>query len=373
MSGGVDSSVAAHLLKEQGHEVVGLFMQNWEEENNNEEGSECSAEQDYKDAQSVAESLDIPCYYVNFSREYKEKVFDYFVKEYQAGRTPNPDILCNKEVKFDVFYHYAKKIGAEKIATGHYAQIELLDDGSAVLKKGIDESKDQSYFLHAVGEEVFRDVLFPLGAMPKSKVREIAKNLQLKTAHKKDSTGICFIGEKDFSSFLSRYTKEMRGEFQTLAGEKLGKTDELYYYTLGQRKGLGLGGAGEPYYVVGKDIEKKIIYVERGKFHKALYVDDVFVKDFFWINKNYSFSDKTQLKAKLRYRQEEQECLVEIISSHEMKLTFLVPQRAASPGQFAVLYSGDICLGGGVIDRIGSTYHEMKKELPESVSIGTAK
>jgi tRNA-specific 2-thiouridylase len=353
MSGGVDSSVAALLLKQQGHEVIGLFMKNWEDEN-------CPAEQDYEDVARVCEKIGIDYYTVNFSKDYWANVFAGFLEDYQAGRTPNPDILCNSEIKFKVFFDKAMDLGADYLATGHYCQT----DGQGHLIKGLDKNKDQSYFLHQVESEVLKKVLFPIGHMEKAQVRQIALDHDLITHDKKDSTGICFIGERKFRDFLSEYIQKTQGNFETLEGQIVGEHRGTPFYTLGQRKGLGLGGPGEPWFVVGKDLDRNVVQVVRGKTHPALYTDWIEVDDLHFIGEPPKFPFHG--KGKLRYRQPDQDCIVEK-TANGYRVSFENPQRAATIGQSFVLYSDNICLGGGVIERLSQTYFEASKPLPEAL------
>lgn len=333
MSGGVDSSVSALLLKQQGYRVIGLFMKNWEEE------GPCQATREFEDVVRVCETLDIPYYSVNFAGEYRESVFAQFLADYKAGLTPNPDVLCNREIKFKVFLDKAMSLGADFLATGHYCR---LDEQSRLLK-GVDPEKDQSYFLHAVKQEALKKVLFPIGHLPKKEVRRLAREGGLATAEKKDSTGICFIGKRDFKPFLSQFLTLKPGPFQTLAGVVVGQHDGASFYTLGQRKGLGLGGEGEAWYVVGKDPARNVVYVERGADHPALYRNSLMASDFTWVAEPPPLPYRG--KAKIRYRQ--QETLCTLFPSGLVE--FDEPQRAATPGQSVVFYEGDLCLGGGVI------------------------
>jgi tRNA-specific 2-thiouridylase len=337
MSGGVDSSVSALLLKQEGYEVIGLFMKNWEELS---ESGQCKASQEYADVVRVCETLQIPHYSVNFVEEYRESVFTQFLADYQAGLTPNPDILCNREIKFKVFLDKAIELGADYLATGHYCRL----DDEARLLRGLDPNKDQSYFLHAVKQQAFRKVLFPIGHLQKQQVREIAKKHHLATAEKKDSTGICFIGKRDFKPFLSQYLKPRPGNFQTLDGQIVGKHDGAAFYTLGQRKGMRLGGEGDAWYVVAKDHEKNIVYVERGANHPALFTDELTMKEPSWIAAPPP-SFPYRCTAKVRYRQEDTPCTI-----HEGgRVVFDIPQRAVTAGQSVVFYNGEVCLGGAVI------------------------
>ena len=361
MSGGVDSSVAAALLKEEGYKVIGLFMKNWEE---NDEFGNCMASYEYEDVIRVCDSLDIPYYSVEFIKEYQDNVFREFVEGYQKGHTPNPDVLCNREIKFKAFYNKAKEFGADYIATGHYCQT----DAQARLIKGLDTGKDQSYFLYMVNSEVLKEVLFPIGHLEKKAVREIARKYNLSTKDKKDSTGICFIGERNFKNFLSSYLKPQAGPFQNLNGNLVGEHSGAAFYTIGQRKGLGLGGPGEPWFVVAKDIDKNIVFVERGLEHPALFTDELYLKEITWIKESYEAKFPVKLSGKVRYRQADQ-CL-EVFPQDDglYRVRFDIPQRAVTLGQSLVLYDGDICLGGGIIEKIGKTYFEMNKDLPKIVS-----
>src|SRR5690625_3413951 len=298
MSGGVDSSVAALLLKQQGYEVIGVFMKNWDD---TDEFGVCTATEDYEDVIRVCNQIDIPYYSVNFEKEYWDKVFTYFLDEYRSGRTPNPDVMCNKEIKFKAFLDYALSIGADYVATGHYAQIRR-SNGKVELLRDVDTSKDQTYFLNQLTPDVLEKVLFPLGHLEKYEVREIASDYNLATATKKDSTGICFIGERNFIEFLREYLPAQPGKMQTLAGEVKGEHDGLMYYTIGQRHGLGIGGAGEPWFVVGKNVKDNVLYVEQGSSNSYLYSDALIASNVNWVNEvENSFS----CTAKFRYRQKD--------------------------------------------------------------------
>lgn len=349
MSGGVDSSVAAYLLKEQGFDVIGVFMKNWEEKN--DEGF-CTSEEDYADVRKVCDQIGIPYYTVNFAKEYWDKVFTYFLDEYKKGRTPNPDIMCNKEIKFKAFLEYAIKIGADYLATGHYAQISY-KEGQYHLIRGTDHNKDQTYFLCTLGQEQLAKTLFPIGHLTKAEVRDIAEKAGLATAKKKDSTGICFIGERDFKEFLSNYLPAQTGEIRTFSGEFKGKHDGLMYYTLGQRKGLGIGGAGtgEPWFVAKKDLKNNILYVVQGEENPALYSFGLWATDIHWVS-NKSQEVIPNCSAKFRYRQPDQTVKVYPKGEREAIVVFEKPQRAVTPGQAVVFYNGNECLGGGIIDRI---------------------
>ena len=347
MSGGVDSSVAAYLLKEQGYNVIGLFMMNWEETG---PSGVCNADGDFSDVARVCSTLNIPYYSVNFSKEYQDRVFRYFLEEYAAGRTPNPDVLCNREIKFGPFRDYAKNMGADFIATGHYCKIEHTPDKTRLLKAK-DRGKDQTYFLNQVREEQLSNVLFPLADIDKTEVREIADRLQLSTAKKKDSTGICFIGERNFRKFLQSYLPAQPGKIVTLSGETVGEHIGLMYYTLGQRKGLDLGGRhGEEgrWFVVKKDLKNNILYVSHGD-EGPLYSRACRVKNLNWIG--YTPQRTQYCSAKFRYRQPEQKVTVTIENSGAI-VEFEVPQRAVTEGQYAVFYDETSCLGGGVIDEV---------------------
>ncbi len=345
MSGGVDSSVAALLLKEQGYDVVGVFMKNWDD---TDERGVCTATLDYEDVVRVAEQIGIPYYSVNFEKEYWDKVFTYFLDEYKKGRTPNPDVMCNKEIKFKAFLDYALSIGADYVATGHYAQIRR-ENGKVELLRGKDTSKDQSYFLNQLTSDVLEKVMFPLGHLEKAEVRKIAAEHNLATAHKKDSTGICFIGEKDFKAFLSEYLPAQPGEMKTMDGEVKGTHDGLMYYTIGQRHGLGIGGAGEPWFVVGKDLETNTLYVEQGSNNPYLYSDSLIATDVNWIN---DVPEAFHCTAKFRYRQKDSPVHVEQLEDGSVHVSFETEQRAITPGQAVVFYDGEVCLGGGTIERV---------------------
>lgn len=347
MSGGVDSSVAALLLKQEGYDVVGIFMKNWDD---TDEFGVCTATEDFDDVVRVCNQLDIPYYAVNFEKQYWDKVFTYFLDEYKAGRTPNPDVMCNKEIKFKAFLDHALSLGADYVATGHYARVRERN-GRYELLRGVDDNKDQTYFLNQLTEDVLSKVMFPLGNMHKSEVRKIAKEHGLATATKKDSTGICFIGERNFKEFLSEYLPAQPGEMQTLNGVIKGQHDGLMYYTIGQRQGLGIGGAGEPWFVVGKNIKENILYVEQGDKNEYLYSDALIATDINWIHPD-RVEDSFTCTAKFRYRQQDSPVTVTKIDDERVKVTFGERQRAITPGQAVVFYNGDVCLGGGTIDEI---------------------
>lgn len=355
MSGGVDSSVAALVLKEQGYHVIGVFMKNWDEP---EEDGTCTATQDYEDVRAVCDQIGIPYYTVNFQKEYWDRVFTYFLEEYKRGRTPNPDVMCNKEIKFKAFLEYALKLGADYIATGHYAQVDY-KDGAYRLLRGADNNKDQTYFLCTLGQYELSKTLFPIGHLNKNELREIAEKYHLKTAKKKDSTGICFIGERNFSEFLSNYLPAQPGKICTLDGQVKGKHGGLMNYTLGQRKGLGIGGSGsgEPWFVVDKDLKNNILYVVQGDKHPALYSYGLMASDLHWVNKEEE-RDVFYCTAKFRYRQKDQEVKVEILKNHRCKVVFEKPQKAITPGQAVVFYKDEVCLGGGIIEETIKELHE---------------
>jgi tRNA-uridine 2-sulfurtransferase len=347
MSGGVDSSVTALLLKQQGYDVIGLFMKNWEDDDNSEY---CSSRQDLIDAVSVADTIGIPIEAVNFSKEYKDRVFSYFLREYEAGRTPNPDILCNAEIKFKAFLDHAIALGADTIATGHYAQVREVD-GAFQLLKAADASKDQSYFLHRLNQAQLSKAIFPLGNLLKSEVRRIAEQHGLSNYAKKDSTGICFIGERPFREFLSGYLPTQPGDMFTPEGQPVGKHIGLSFYTLGQRQGLGIGGAkdssGEPWFVAAKDMTRNRLIVVQGHDHPLLLQTQVDVIDMHWISG--AAPDLTRdFAAKTRYRQADAACQI-ALDQDLTQFSFSDAQWAVTPGQSVVAYDGEICLGGGII------------------------
>jgi tRNA-uridine 2-sulfurtransferase len=344
ISGGVDSAVAALLLKRAGHEVTGLFMKNWEED---DDAGRCGAEEDLKMARAVCELIGIPLRTVNFASEYWERVFSYFLSEYQAGRTPNPDVLCNKEIKFKAFLDHAVTLGADRIATGHYARIDIRA-GRHRLRKARDANKDQSYFLYLLGQEALANALFPVGDLTKTEVRLLAREAGLPNHDRHDSTGICFIGERDFKSFLTRYIPARPGQIRTLAGEAKGQHDGTMYYTIGQRHGLGIGGEGEAWYVVGKNLADNILYVAQGEHNPALYSEALVAGQLHGIAVEPAAWPR-ELHAKIRYRQPDQRCT---LAWHDNRLSvvFDAPQRAVTPGQSVVFYDNDECLGGGTIE-----------------------
>ncbi|OOE02325.1 tRNA 2-thiouridine(34) synthase MnmA [Anoxybacillus kestanbolensis] len=347
MSGGVDSSVAALLLKQQGYDVIGIFMKNWDD---TDENGVCTATEDYEDVVRVCNQIGIPYYAVNFEKQYWEKVFTYFLDEYKAGRTPNPDVMCNKEIKFKAFLEHAMALGADYLATGHYARVAYRD-GEYQLLRGLDANKDQTYFLNQLGQAQLSKVLFPIGELQKSKVREIAKEAGLATAGKKDSTGICFIGERNFKQFLSNYLPAQPGKMQTLDGEVKGTHDGLMYYTIGQRHGLGIGGSGEPWFVVGKNLKDNILYVAQGFDNELLYSDAIIATNVNWVSDRKP-NEPIACTAKFRYRQPDVPVTVEMIDETTARVSFSQRVRAVTPGQAVVFYNGEQCLGGGTIDQV---------------------
>jgi tRNA-uridine 2-sulfurtransferase len=374
MSGGVDSSVTAALLKEQGYRVIGLFMKNWEEK---DDSGACTTTQDFEDVARVCDRLEIPYYSVNFVKEYWDNVFVHFLNEYKQGHTPNPDILCNREIKFKVFFDKAMEMGADFLATGHYCQNQILN-GENRLVKGVDPGKDQTYFLYTMKKEILSKVLFPVGGIHKTEVRKIAEKYDLATKAKKDSTGICFIGERDFRKFLAQYVPAKPGDFRTLNGEKVGRHEGSVYYTLGQRRGLGLGGEGDRWFVVAKDLQKNIVFVERGTEHPALFCDELTATEMSWVS-GVTPQFPLRCRAKTRYRQPDQDCTIVAFEdgpgtqnaqlgqnnlSKTIRVIFDQPQRAVTPRQSVVFYDGDVCLGGAVIERAGSSYHDRGLPMP---------
>lgn len=350
MSGGVDSSVSAYLLKEQGYQVEGLFMKNWEEDDNDEY---CAAAEDLKDAQAVADKLGIELHTINFAAEYWDNVFEYFLEEYKAGRTPNPDIMCNKEIKFKAFLEFAAEdLGADYIATGHYVRRRHQNDRWQMLR-GLDNNKDQSYFLYTLGEEHIAKTLFPVGELEKPLVRKIAEEQGLVTHDKKDSTGICFIGERKFKDFLSQYLPAQPGVIETAEGEEIGKHEGLMYHTLGQRKGLHIGGLADfgddPWYVVDKDVERNVLIVGQGADHPSLYSKGLIAKQLHWVDRQ-PLNTPVRAAVKTRYRQADIPCTITPVDDDQVEVVFDEPQKAVTPGQSAVFYQEEVCLGGGIIE-----------------------
>jgi tRNA-specific 2-thiouridylase len=354
ISGGVDSSVAALLLQQAGHQVEGLFMQNWEED---DRGGPCTSDADRKDAVAVCGRLGIPFHARNFAAEYWDGVFEHFLAEYRAGRTPNPDVLCNREIKFKTFLDEARALGADKIATGHYARVDRID-GRYRLLRARDANKDQSYFLHALGQQALAATLFPLGSIEKSEVRELARRAALPTHAKKDSTGICFIGERDFRQFLSQYIPARPGEMRTPEGTLIGEHQGVMYYTLGQRNGLGIGGrqgaSGEAWFVVGKDVPANVLYVAQGGENHWLQSRRLRTEPVHWIA-GAAPAEAFRCTARTRYRQADQDCEVSV-GEGGVEVRFDHPQRAVTPGQSVVFYAGEVCLGGAVIRSTDAAY-----------------
>jgi len=342
MSGGVDSAVSAYLLKKAGYDVIGVFMKNWEEK---DEDGVCTSESDWRDVQIVCDHIGIPYYAVNFAKEYWDRVFTLFLSEYKAGRTPNPDVLCNREIKFKAFLDFALQLGAEKIATGHFVQTNA--DGQLI--KGVDPNKEQSYFLYMLHREQLKKAIFPVGHLTKSEVRQIALEAGLPVAAKKDSTGICFIGERHFKPFLSQFLPAQPGDMVTPEGEKVGRHDGLMFYTLGQRRGLGIGGRGDgrSFFVVDKDLEHNRLIVAQGEDHPLLFCTGARIEQLTWVE-DAPVIDK-EYGVKTRYRQPDQRAILMDMTNDGAVVTFVAPQRAVTPGQSLVFYDGDKCLGGGII------------------------
>lgn len=350
MSGGVDSSVTALLLKQQGFDVIGVFMKNWDD---TDEFGICTAEEDAEDVRRVCDQIGIPYYTVNFEEEYRDKVFEYFLEEYRRGRTPNPDVMCNREIKFGEFLQKALDLGAEVIATGHYARVAL-HNGQYELQRGVDTNKDQSYFLHALNQSQLARAMFPIGHLNKPDVRKIAEAAGLATAKKRDSTGVCFIGERNFKEFLSQYLPAKPGNMVDLvSGDVKGRHDGLMYYTLGQRQGLGIGGSGngEPWFVADKDLESNTLYVVQGDTHSSLYSVALTASDVNWISPEALLAP-IRCTAKFRYRQPDQGVTITPQENGCFHVSFDTPQKAITPGQAVVFYDGAVCLGGGTIDKV---------------------
>lgn len=351
MSGGVDSSVAAIILKDQGYDVIGLFMRNWDSSINNDilgnpdiNNDICPQEQDYNDALKVCESLNIPLHRIDFVKEYWDYVFTYFLEELKKGRTPNPDIMCNKYIKFDMFVKEAKKLGADYIATGHYARVK-----DSKLLRGVDDNKDQTYFLSQISKEQLQNVIFPVGDLEKNEVRKIAEQYNLITAKKKDSTGICFIGERNFSKFLTNYMPNTPGDIVNIeTDEIIGNHIGLMHYTIGQRKGLNIGGNEDRIFVVGKDLNKNILYIAHGDNNKYLYSDSAIIEDINWLSNN----KPVKCTAKFRYRQQDNDVEIEFIDSKNILVKYPQKIKAVTPGQACVFYLEDECLGGGIIKEV---------------------
>jgi tRNA-specific 2-thiouridylase len=366
LSGGVDSAVAAFLLRDAGADVEALHMTNWEDDD-----GYCSAAEDLQDARRVCERLGIPLHHVNFAKQYRERVFEYFLDEYSSGRTPNPDVLCNREIKFGVFRDHAKRLGGELLATGHYARVASVE-GTAALLKAKDGNKDQSYFLHAVSAEALAETVFPLGDLDKAEVRRIARQQGLAVHDKKDSTGICFIGERPFREFLGNFLPAQPGPILTPDGAEVGRHHGLMYYTLGQRQGLGIGGrrnAGDaPWYVVDKDAGRNALIVDQGDT-PLLLCDALVAAEPSWIGREPAQLDAgRRCRAKIRYRQRDQDCTVRRGLDDRLMVAFDEPQRAAAPGQFIVFYQDDRCLGGAVIEAVGRRGADVVSAAGQAIS-----
>jgi len=362
MSGGVDSSVSALLLQKQGLDIAGMFMKNWEED---DRFGECSAAEDATDARAVAASMGLFLHTRNFATEYWENVFEEFLSEYRAGRTPNPDILCNREIKFKTFLEHAEQLGADRIATGHYVRSDY-KDGKHRLLRGVDHNKDQSYFLYAVGHQQLAKTLFPVGELEKPKVRELAEQAGFNVFDKKDSTGICFIGERNFTAFLSEYLPAQPGEIRTTGDHVIGEHQGLMFHTLGQRQGLGIGGVKgfpeAPWYVLHKDLENNVLYVGQGHEHPWMLSTRLEASQLAWVSGTAPEAGSI-LTAKVRYRQQDQAVSIEKIDANRMHLKFQRAQRAVTPGQSVVLYDGDICLGGGIIENMNTPPMSKQSEM----------
>lgn len=367
MSGGVDSSVTALLLKQQGYDVIGIFMKNWDD---TDEFGHCTAEEDSEDVRRVCDQIGIPYYTVNFEKQYFDKVFTYFLDEYKRGRTPNPDVMCNREIKFGDFLNKALELDADYLATGHYARVERDGSGITKLLRGVDAGKDQTYFLSALNQEQLAKAMFPIGHLPKPEVRRIAEEAGLHTAKKKDSTGVCFIGERNFKEFLSGYLPARPGDMVDIrTGDKKGRHDGLMYYTLGQRQGLGIGGSGtgsgEPWFVADKDLEQNILYVVQGESHPSLYSESLVASGLNWVLPTEVRSAPIKCTAKFRYRQPDQGVTVTMQPDGTALVVFDKPQKAVTPGQAVVFYDDEVCLGGGTIDIVNKISAEaaIKKNI----------
>lgn len=352
MSGGVDSSVAAMLMKRAGHEVIGVFMKNWEEK---DESGVCTSERDWADARAVCEHLDIPYYSVNFAQQYWDRVFTRFLEEYRRGRTPNPDVLCNREIKFDVFLNFAEQLGAEKLVTGHFANIDCVN-GEYRLLRAADENKDQTYFLYMINQRALSKAMFPVGNLTKAQIRELARENGIPVSEKKDSTGVCFIGERNFREFLSHYLPAQPGDMVTLEGKVVGKHIGLMYYTLGQRRGLGIGGSGDGrrWFVIKKDLENNLLVVQQGEDSPLLYTHRAEGSELTWLAGHPPVPDGQPLECqvRLRHRQPLQRCIL-TLRDGIAHMDFPDAQRAVTPGQSAVFYQDRVCLGGAIVDRAG--------------------
>ncbi len=370
MSGGVDSAVSALLLQRQGSDIAGMFMKNWEED---DRFGACSAAEDVADAEAIATSMGMTLHTRNFASEYWENVFEEFLSEYQAGRTPNPDILCNREIKFKTFLEHAEVLGAEKIATGHYVRTDC-KDGMHRLLRGVDHNKDQSYFLYAVGHQQLAKTLFPVGELEKPKVRELAQQAGFNIFDKKDSTGICFIGERNFTKFLAEYLPAQPGEVQTTDGHVIGEHQGLMFHTLGQRQGLGIGGVKgypeAPWYVLHKDLDNNILYVGQGHEHPWLLSTRLEAGQLAWVS-GTAPTAACSLTAKVRYRQQDQAVCIEQINEDCIQLKFRQDQRAVTPGQSVVLYDGDVCLGGGIIETMNTPPMSLQPKLTATKMVNT--
>ena len=349
MSGGVDSSVVALLLKRAGHDVTGIFMNNWEEK---DAFGVCTSEPDWADVRAVCDLIGIPCYSVNLAREYRERVFSHFLEEYRKGRTPNPDVLCNREIKFGVFLSFAEKLGAEKVATGHFAKVDRGGQGWQ-LRRAKDENKDQTYFLYMLGQHALSKAMFPVGDLTKGEIRQIARDAGIPVSEKKDSTGVCFIGERNFKKFLSGYLPAQPGDMVTVDGRIVGRHDGLMYYTLGQRRGLGIGGSGDGrrWFVVAKDLERNRLVVDQGEDSPLLYTSRAAGSECTWLAGFPPAEEDRPLhcQVRLRHRQPLQDCSI-ILRGDRVQIDFDRPQRAVTPGQSAVFYDGEVCLGGAIVD-----------------------
>ena len=350
MSGGVDSSVSALLMQRAGHEVIGVFMNNWEEKDPN---GVCTSEREWADARAVCEHIGIPYYSVNFAREYRDRVFAHFLEEYRKGRTPNPDVLCNREIKFNVFLDFAEKLGAEKLVTGHFANIQRLENGEYQLLRAADENKDQTYFLYMINQRALSKAIFPVGNLRKDQVREIAREAGIPVSEKKDSTGVCFIGERNFKQFLSGYLPAQPGDMITTDGKVVGRHDGLMYYTLGQRRGLGIGGSGDGrrWFVVKKDLANNLLVVQQGEDSPLLYTHQATGSELTWLAGHAPVPDGQMLECqvRLRHRQPLQACRLTLKDGQAL-MEFPQAQRAVTPGQSAVFYQDQVCLGGAIVD-----------------------